>query len=129
MTPELIRAAELIDGASSKDVFGDNPGGPKSGDFWDAAEVLSQAILAHRSDYSENGEELPVDPEFCREMGMTLQSDGWSVPFYELLLRDIAIAWWPETQSLSLGDSILHEPMTRSQLRNLLSALGIGGAA
>lgn len=120
MTPELIRAAEEMCHCETPTM---------SVGFAANALHLAYAVLEHRKDFDENGEELPVDPEFCREMGMTLQSDGWSVPFYELLLRDIAISWWPETQSLSLGDSILHEPMTRPQLRKLLSALGVGGAA
>ena len=117
MTPELIRAAEYWKGERL---------GEKEAML--AGHLMANHILANRSDYSENGEELPVDPEFCREMGAEWENETF-------LIWEDDIGWLlscSENGEWAVYGHVLPEnawPTTRPQLRRLLSALGVGGAA
>lgn len=119
MTPELIRAAERCKYAM--DVHG------VAGNLCDVQMAVG-AIIAHRSDYSENGEELPVDPEFCREMGAEWEETFlvWEDDIGWLLALDEVDGEW-SVYGHKLPENAW--PTTRPQLRRLLNALGIGGAA
>lgn len=129
MTPELIRAAENL--LSERDDWED---------YWhyhafrNDVKPLATAILANRSDYGPNGEELPVDEAFLRDLGGVEVTDPCDHPQCQWRLpvpgtRLTVQVWDFNGLHWVLNEMDRFPITTRPQLRRLLSALGIGGAA
>lgn len=132
MTPEMIKLAREIDDAFPGEAYRDPDSVSVYKHEWESAQKLATAILAHRSDFSPDGEplDLRTDESWIDEFRFTRLADSTTVA--QKIIGDGRVALYVEVRQrgtlICLDGNPLKHITTRHQLRQLLASLG-GGAA